>query len=177
MIDVEIPHAMWTPHVYLHLVLAEAAWYHAPLLDRHAASYSPGVRLRLEMGRYVLGEDYVRAGRLRDVLRREVSHALEACDALLLPALPIPAPLLGATTVAVGSATEPVRGVMLRLTQLFNVTGHPAIAMPARWRPDALPRSVQLVGALNHTPRLLEVAASVEPQICGGPGSVGGGTG
>jgi len=177
VIDVEIPHAMWTPHVYLHLVLAEAAWYHAPLLDRHAASYSPGVRLRLEMGRYVLGEDYVRAGRLRDVLRREVSHALEACDALLLPALPIPAPLLGATTVAVGSATEPVRGVMLRLTQLFNVTGHPAIAMPARWRPDALPRSVQLVGALNHTPRLLEVAASVEPQICGGPGSVGGGTG
>jgi Asp-tRNA(Asn)/Glu-tRNA(Gln) amidotransferase A subunit family amidase len=66
---------------------------------------------------------------------------------------------------------------MLRLTQLFNVTGHPAIAMPARWSPDSMPRGLQLVGALNHTPRLLEIAAAVEPQICGGPGSVGGGTG
>ena len=32
-VDVEIQHAAWTPHVYLHIVLAEAAWYHAPLLD------------------------------------------------------------------------------------------------------------------------------------------------
>jgi aspartyl-tRNA(Asn)/glutamyl-tRNA(Gln) amidotransferase subunit A len=177
VVDVEIAHASWTPHVYLHLVLAEAAWYHAPLLEQHGTSYSPGVRLRLEMGRYVLGEDYVRASRLRDVLRREVSRALEPCDALLLPALPIPAPLLGASTVAIDQTIEPVRAVMLRLTQLFNVTGHPAIAMPARWSPDSMPRGLQLVGALNHTPRLLEIAAAVEPQICGGPGSVGGGTG
>ena len=35
------------------------------LLDGHAERYSPGVRLRLEMGRYILAEDYVRAMRLR----------------------------------------------------------------------------------------------------------------
>ena len=177
VIEVDIDHAAWTPHVYLHTVLSEAAWYHAPLLELHASSYTPGVRLRLEMGRYVLGEDYVRAGRLREVLRHDVNRALEPCDALLLPAMPIPAPPLGATTVAVDSTHEPVRAVMLRLTQLFNLTGHPAIALPARWSPDALPRGLQLVGALNHTLRLLEIAAAVEPQICGGPGSVGGGTG
>ena len=33
--------------------------------------YSPGVRMRLEMGRYILAEDYVRAMRLRDVLTRQ----------------------------------------------------------------------------------------------------------
>jgi len=175
--DVQIDHAEWTPHVYLHTVLAEAAWYHAPLLEQHASSYSPGVRVRLEMGRYVLGEDYVRAGRLREALRHAVNRALESCDALLLPALPIPAPRLGAATVLVGDRQEPVRALMLRLTQLFNVTGHPAIALPARWSPDALPRGLQLVGSFNQTPRLLEIAASAEPQICGGPGSVGGGTG
>ena len=89
------------------------------------------MRLRLEMGRYVLAEDYVRAMQLRDVLELRVDRALESCDALLLPSLPMAAPLLGATTVAVGDRHEPVRAVMLRLTQLFNVTGHPAIAMPA----------------------------------------------
>ena len=41
--------------------LPEASWYHAPMLDDLRRRYSPGVRLRLEMGRYVLAEDYVRA--------------------------------------------------------------------------------------------------------------------
>src|SRR5688500_16548208 len=45
--DLGISRAAATPDVYLHIVLPEASWYHAPLLERHAASYSPGVRLRL----------------------------------------------------------------------------------------------------------------------------------
>ena len=176
-IDVEIEDTSWTPDVYLHIVLPEASSYHAPLLERHASSYSPGVRLRLEMGRYVLAEDYLRALELRNALRLRVDRALDGCDALLLPTLPIGAPALGAEAVDVGGRSEPVRGAMLRLTQLFNLTGHPAIALPAGSGRDGLPRSLQLVGQRNATERLLAVAAAVEPQICGGPGSVGGGTG
>src|SRR3954466_1926000 len=99
--SVAIEHAARTPEVYLHIVLPEASWYHAPMLSSDAGRYSPGVRLRLEMGRYVLAEDYVRALHLREVLRRAVNQALQSCDALLLPAQPIPAPELGATTVEV----------------------------------------------------------------------------
>ena len=57
--------------------------------------------MRLEMGRYVLAEDYVRALAGRDVLRREVDAALSGHDALVLPTLPIPAPPIGANTVQV----------------------------------------------------------------------------
>ena len=71
--------------VYLHIVLPEASWYHAPLLDRHAASYSPGVRLRLEMGRYVLAEDYVRAMHCVTLLGGASTGRSSGCDALLLP--------------------------------------------------------------------------------------------
>ena len=56
--DIDIPEARLTPDVYLHIVLPEASHYHARTLASHAAAYSPGVRLRLEMGRYVLAEDY-----------------------------------------------------------------------------------------------------------------------
>jgi aspartyl-tRNA(Asn)/glutamyl-tRNA(Gln) amidotransferase subunit A len=176
-VDVEIEHASWTPHVYLHIVLPEASWYHAPLLVRHGSSYSPGVRLRLEMGRYVLAEDYLRALELRNALRQRVDRALEGCDALLLPTLPSAAPTLGATIIEVNGYREPVRAGMLRLTQLFNVTGHPSIALPAGLGRDGLPRSLQLVGRRHATDRLLGIAAAVERQISGGPGSVGGGTG
>ena len=55
---------------------------------------------------------------------------MQGVDALLLPALAIEAPPIGAATVPVSGGQEPVRSVMLRCTQLFNVTGHPAISVP-----------------------------------------------
>jgi aspartyl-tRNA(Asn)/glutamyl-tRNA(Gln) amidotransferase subunit A len=162
---VAIDRAAWTPDVYLHIVLPEASWYHAQLLESHADGYSPGVRLRLEMGRYVLAEDYVRAMRLREALRASVDQALARFDALVLPTLPITAPPLGATTVEVDGTTLPVRAVMLKLTQLFNITGHPAIALPAGAAPDGFPVSVQLVGHHRGSSRLLDIAAAVEARI------------
>ncbi|HEY0875573.1 MAG TPA: amidase family protein, partial [Vicinamibacterales bacterium] len=159
--EVEIPNAEMTPDVYLHIVLPEASQYHAPLLARHADAYSPGVRLRLEMGRYVLAEDYVRANSLREILKASVDAALDGCDALLLPSLSIPAPPLGATTVDIDGSPEPVRSAMLRLTQLFNLTGHPAIAMPAGRTPGGLPVGIQLAGRLNATAALLAHAEAI----------------
>jgi aspartyl-tRNA(Asn)/glutamyl-tRNA(Gln) amidotransferase subunit A len=154
-----------TADVYLHIVLPEASWFHAPMLERYPDRYSPGVRLRLEMGRYVLGEDYVRAMFLRTVLTRAVEKALRGCDALLLPTLPIPAPRIGAATVDVDGRDEPVRAIMLRLTQLFNITGHPAIALPAGATRDGWPVSMQLVGHKGRTDHLLDIAASVEARL------------
>ena len=163
--DAVIDHAAWTPDVYLHIVLPEASWYHAAGLDAHPELYSPGVRLRLEMGRYLLAEDYVRAMRIRQSLTQAVDRALERCDALILPTLPIGAPPVGASTVDVDGAPVPVRAAMLSLTQLFNLTGHPAIALPAGRGPEGLPRSIQIVGHRGRTERLLDIAAAIEEII------------
>jgi len=175
---VEIEHAAWTPDVYLHIILPEASWFHADTVASHAEAYSPGVRLRLEMGRYVLAEDYVRALRLRESLRAAVDRAMEGCDVLLLPALPIPAPPLGAASVEVDGRQEPVRSAMLRLTQLFNVTGHPAIAIPSGTTQGGWPVSMQLVGRHDSTDELLSAAETASSHMTiGGLGSVGGGDG
>src|SRR5262249_48920963 len=128
--DIEIRHASEIAAIYLHIVLSDAAAYHAHALETMPQRYTAAVRLRLEMGRYILAEDYVRALSARHLLRLEVDAALAQHDALVLPALPIPAPPIGAATVQVGSSQESVRNVMLRLTQPFNLTGHPAISLP-----------------------------------------------
>jgi aspartyl-tRNA(Asn)/glutamyl-tRNA(Gln) amidotransferase subunit A len=159
---VELPHAPLTAPVYLATVLAEAAAYHAATLERRPDAYTPPVRMRLEMCRYVTGEDYLRAQAGRRVLRAEVEAALRGRHALLLPTLPIVAPPLGQATVRVGSADESVRTVTLRLTQLFNLTGHPAISVPCGTGATGLPVGAQFVGRLRQTRDLLRVAACCE---------------
>jgi aspartyl-tRNA(Asn)/glutamyl-tRNA(Gln) amidotransferase subunit A len=171
--EIEMHHTADIAPVYLHLVLSDAAAYHAATLDAMPERYTPNVRIRLEMGRYVLAEDYVRALSGRELLKREVDAALAQHDALFLPTLPIPAPPIGAATVQVGASVEPVRNVMLRLTQLFDVTGHPAISIPTGLTASGMPCAAQLVGCRGQTDALLRLALSCERQIT--PGSRGSG--
>jgi aspartyl-tRNA(Asn)/glutamyl-tRNA(Gln) amidotransferase subunit A len=88
--------------------------------------------------------------------------ALAGCDALMLPTLPIAAPLIGAETMMIGDRQEPVRALMLRLTQLFNVTGHPVISIPCGVTSNRLPCGLQLVGGRNQTAALVSLAEAVE---------------
>jgi aspartyl-tRNA(Asn)/glutamyl-tRNA(Gln) amidotransferase subunit A len=162
IVDVQIPHAAEMAAIYLPIVLADAAAYHATALERRPQDYTENVRLRLEMGRYVLAEDYVRALQGRAVLRREVNRALADVDALVLPTLAIPAPPIGAETVPVRGGEEVVRAVMLRCTQPFNLSSHPAISIPCGATPAGLPVGLQFVGPMGHTHDLLQVARAAE---------------
>jgi aspartyl-tRNA(Asn)/glutamyl-tRNA(Gln) amidotransferase subunit A len=163
--EVEIRHARDIGPAYLHISVTDAATYHAATLETMPEKYTPNVRLRLEMGRYMTGEDYVRALAGREVLRREVDAALAGHDALVLPTLPIPAPLIGAATVKVGAIEEPVRNLMLRLTSLFNMTGHPAIALPNGTTSSGMPCSAQLVGVRGQADALVRVALAFESRM------------
>ncbi len=146
---------------YVNISLAEAAHWHAPTLDSRAADYQPPVRERLERGRTIKAVDYLRAFDDRATLRTAVDAALETCDALVLPSLPVVAPELGAADVVMDNGEKLlVRAAMLRLTQLFNMTGHPAISLPIRTR--GLPIGLQLVGRRDRTAALLAVAATCE---------------
>ena len=162
VMDVEIPHITDTAPVYLALVLADGAEYHQPTLESRPEDYTPNVRYRLEMGRYVMAEDYVRALRLRERLARAVDHALEGVDLLAAPSLAIPAPPIGAATVPVKGGSEVVRTAMLRNTQLFNLSRHPAISLPCGTTREGLPVGLQLVGHRRGTTRLLHDALAAE---------------
>ena len=160
--DVDIPHAELIAPIYVHIVFGDAAAYHAEALERVPEQYTPNVRARLDMARYVLAEDYVRALDGRRVLRREVDAALRHVDALVLPTLPIVAPPLGAPTVSLGGGDVPVRNVMLRLTQLFNITGNPAISLPCGVASGGLPCGLQVATRHGETDRLLQIARTIE---------------
>jgi aspartyl-tRNA(Asn)/glutamyl-tRNA(Gln) amidotransferase subunit A len=163
--EARIEHAGLTSPAYMHISFGEAAAYHARTIETVPHLYTPPVRQRIELARYVLAEDYVRAQEIREALRREVDAALEGRNALVLPTLPIPAPAIGQASAQIGGAKHPVRALMLRLTQLFNLTGHPAISIPCGKTSAGLPCGFQLVGARGGTEALLSVASTVEQHL------------
>jgi Asp-tRNA(Asn)/Glu-tRNA(Gln) amidotransferase A subunit family amidase len=61
-----------------------------------------------------------------------------------------------------GGVEEPIRNLMLRCTQAFNVSGHPAITLPIARTLEGLPIGAQIVGAYGNTSRLLDSASTVE---------------
>lgn len=163
--EVSVAHAAEIASVYTLIALSEAAVHHAKTLEHRGDEYTMNVRLRLEMGRYILAEDYLRAQRGRDVLTREVDAALVGLDGLVLPSLPIPAWPIGASTVRIGTSDEQVRGLTLRLTQLFNVTGHPVVSMPCGRTPTGLPVGLQIVSRRGDTAALLDLAHCLELHV------------
>jgi aspartyl-tRNA(Asn)/glutamyl-tRNA(Gln) amidotransferase subunit A len=163
MLEAEMREATLINNTYVDIVLPEAAHVHAPYLDRRAADYTATVRSRIELGRAIPAVAYLAAQTHRAALTAAVDHALDDCDALVLPTLPLAAPPLGIETVTIdprSAQTTPVRSAMLKHTQLFNLTGHPAISIPIAT--ETLPVGLQLVGRRNATMHLLEVAAACE---------------
>ena len=88
--NIDVTHADDIAAVYTFIALAEAATVHAKTLEHRADDYTPNVRLRLETGRYILAEDYLRALRGRDVLIHEVDAAMDGLDGLLSARPPDP---------------------------------------------------------------------------------------
>ncbi|MGE3842778.1 MAG: amidase [Vicinamibacterales bacterium] len=157
-----LPSARYVAPVYFQTVLAEAFAYHSTSLDTQPDAYTPPVRLRLEAARYVPASDYVRAQRGRLVIASELDRLLERADALLLPTLPVAASRRGASTVSLDGREEPVRSALLRLTQVFNLTGHPAITIPIGEAEPGLRAGLQLASRKHETRLLLAAARSCE---------------
>ena len=79
----------------------------------------------------------------------------------------MPAPPSGADVVTLGDVNLDVRAASLRLTQLFDLSGHPAITIPSEPTDEGLPCGVQLVGWRGHTLALVDLGSAQEARIRG----------
>jgi len=144
--EAAIPTARYAVGASVAVLAPEAMAYHEPLLRRRAREYAPDVRQRLVVGRFLTATDYVKGQRTRTLMRDDVNAVLGSVDCLLAPTLPIPAPPVTATEVRIGGRRETPRSALTMFTRLFNLTGHPVVAVPCGFSPEGLPLSLQLVG-------------------------------
>ena len=144
--------------------LTEAAEIHEKFLRTRRADYSPDVRAGFLVGQLILGKHYVKAQRLRSLIRQEMAAALRRVDALVTPTVPIPAPKLGQTTVDIGQEAVDVMWALSRLTRPANLTGFPAISVPCGFTQGGLPIGLQLTGRPFAEATILQLAYAYEQE-------------
>ncbi len=132
----------------------EAVANHA---GRTTDAYQPDVQLRLKEAAEVPAWRYVQARRDAETIRAQVQTLLNQYDAVVLPTVPLVAPLIA--EVADLERSTAVRAQLMRNTRLANLTGFPAISVPLPVR--GLPVGLQVVARDN------EIAAATAGWIAG----------
>lgn len=94
---------------------------------------------------------------------RSVDIFLQTYDLILSPVTAGPAPLLG--TMSLDLPFDDYARVAMEaspFTAIFNMTGHPAMAVPLHWSEQGMPFGAQFVGPYGDEATLLALAAQLE---------------
>ncbi|KAA2213041.1 amidase [Teichococcus oryzae] len=138
------------------IMLSEAFTIHEKDIRERPQDYGALFLMRVAAGATLSAADYIQAQRLRRELSVAVNQvALRRCDLLLTACTLGPAP-------AFAEFPHDRAGPMHIQTLPFNVTGNPALSMPAGFSASGLPLSAQLVGRPFEEALLLRAGRAVE---------------
>ncbi len=184
LVDVSLPHAKHAVSVYYLIATAEASSNLARFdgiryglrvsgedltetyTNSRAQGFGPEVRRRIMLGTYALSAGYydafyLKAQRVRTLIRRDYDSAFERCDVVCTPTTPTPAFALGEKT---GDPLE------MYLADIFtlppSLAGVPAVSTPCGLSAAGLPIGLQLVAPPFEEEVLCTVAQTVEDE-CG----------
>jgi aspartyl-tRNA(Asn)/glutamyl-tRNA(Gln) amidotransferase subunit A len=148
----------------LAILMPEATAYHLPWLRSYPEKYSPAVRERLELGAVTPAVSYIQAQQARRQITDGFLAAMRAADIDLLvtPTGPTPATLLEGDLVTGDEADPDVLAALINFTGPFDLTGFPAISIPAGFTPSGLPVGMQLVARPWQEAPLLAAAHAYE---------------
>ena len=130
--------------------------------NSRAAGFGTEVKRRIMIGTYVLSAGYydayyVRAQKIRTLIKRDFDAAWEKVDVILTPATP---------NAAFGLAEMTADPVRMYLNDIFTVTvnmaGLPGIAVPGGLNAEGLPLALQLIGRPFDEETLFRVAQVIE---------------
>lgn len=138
------------------IMTSEAYAIHEQDLRTRLLDYAEMTANRFVLGATIRSADYINALRARRDLTNAVNATLSRYDALLTATTLATAPRFDAPGDSLSSSASPLQAIP------FNVTGHPAMAVPVGLGPTGMPLSVQVVGRPFDEPTVFRVARAIE---------------
>lgn len=136
---------------------AHEAWQsHGAWIETYQPKLGPGVGERFKFGSAVTRDAYEAADIERKKIRAGIDRLVEDGGAILLPAVPGPAPLRTTPTPEL----EAWRDRLQHLVCIASLTGHPQISIPAA-KLDGAPLGLSIIGPLGADRALLRLAERI----------------
>ncbi len=125
----------------------DGGYLHHERLKTRAQEYDHNSRVRLITGILTPAQSYIKAQKLRKIVRDDILETLSRVDALILPTSPGPAPNIPekAGIANQEDAQSRISGVR-NFTGAFNLAGLPALSLPCGFTSENLPLSIQIAG-------------------------------
>ena len=142
------------------ITAAEGAALHIDRLRARPRDFDPVVRDRLICGAMVPAAAVEQAQKFRRWYRERILALFGEIDAVVLPATPGAAPLIGQDTFTLNGVATPVRATLGIYTQPISFIGLPVVAVPVPL--DPLPVGVQIVAAPWREDVALRIAHALE---------------
>ncbi|NWF54527.1 MAG: Asp-tRNA(Asn)/Glu-tRNA(Gln) amidotransferase subunit GatA [Syntrophaceae bacterium] len=180
-VDVSLPHGNYALAVYYLIAPCEASSNLArydgvkygfrargtdDLLDMYQETRWQGfgaeVKRRIMLGTYALSAGYydayyLKASRVRTLIRKDFEEAFQRCDVLVLPTAPTPAFRIGE------KMDDPLQ---MYLSDIFtipcNLAGLPGLSLPCGFTAEGLPIGLQVLGNFFQEEKILRVAWAFE---------------
>jgi aspartyl-tRNA(Asn)/glutamyl-tRNA(Gln) amidotransferase subunit A len=134
--------------------------------DATARLMDPGFVAGIRAGTAISGKELNAALYKRTSYFKIVQAWFQSFDWIATPVTTvssIPANAKGDTAIAInGKAVGELRAVLAPYLNVFNLTGHPAISVPAGFTRTGIPVGIQLVGRLYADTDLLRMAKTIE---------------
>ncbi|MFE8072203.1 amidase [Marinobacteraceae bacterium S3BR75-40.1] len=130
--------------------------------DRHREQFALDTRVNLALTNLFSATDYVQAQRVRTLAIKAFQKALDEVDVMILPTTSCTAPPIRPDAVPHGESDLRTMEKLMRFVTPSNLTGFPAITVPAGYDSEGLPVGVQLIGRAWDEHLLLRLARIIE---------------
>jgi aspartyl-tRNA(Asn)/glutamyl-tRNA(Gln) amidotransferase subunit A len=158
--EIEIPEAARARAAAYVITATEGAALHLDRLRTRARDFDPAVRDRLIAGAMVPATLVNKAQKFRRWYHARVLELFAEVDAILAPATPCTAPLIGQQTFVLDGVELPVRANLGIYTQPISFIGLPVVAVPVPLKP--LPIGVQIIATPWREDIALRIAHALE---------------
>ena len=165
VVEIEIPELEEMRVAHLISIVSEMTTAMHPYYKEHRRDFGLDTRVNLALGKRFSNIDYIHAQRMRTRAINIFSSLFAKVDAIVTPSTGVPAPAIPPDALPAGESNLKVLSDIMRYAFPGNLTGLPAISVPAGYTEEGLPAGLQILGRAWEESLILRIAAGLENGI------------